>query len=69
MRVKKPDYPLDQLASFELRDYREKLETALTDTLTPAERQLFDERLTDVIAEQAERAKAELASVGQSGIP
>jgi hypothetical protein len=56
--VRKPDYPLAQLVTFELRDYRDQLERALTDTPAQSpERRELTELLADVIREQDSRTK------------
>lgn len=52
-----PLHSMDRLASFELRDYRKALETALT--IAPVgstERTIIRNRLLAVVGEQAERA-------------
>jgi len=59
--VKPPDHPLDQLTTFELRDYRSKLENAIAlvgtqDSSAPA-RAILQARLGDVLAEQDDRAR------------
>jgi hypothetical protein len=64
VRVKTPEHPIDRLATFELRDYRNRLQGALRDTATPTERQILAARLAEVLQEQDERAKAELGSLG-----
>jgi hypothetical protein len=57
MTVNKPQYPLHQLVTFELRDYRAELEQALARTPEQAaDRQLLGQRLTEVIREQESRA-------------
>jgi hypothetical protein len=54
--VKKPEWPLDQLVTFELRDLRTQLEHALAGIpeQTP-DRQLLEQRLAEVISEQEAR--------------
>jgi hypothetical protein len=54
-RVKAPEHPLHALATFELREYRRQLETAIafSDTQNPD----LQARLNDVIAEQEDRAR------------
>ncbi len=59
--VKPPDHPLDQLATFELTDYRRRLETAIAstdsqDSAAPV-RAVLRGRLRDVLAEQDDRAR------------
>jgi hypothetical protein len=59
--VDRPLYPLHQLATFELRDYRRQLESAIAffdqqDPVPPA-RDRLQARLDEVTAEQAERAR------------
>ena len=56
--VKAPRWPLAQQTDFELRDYREKLETAVR-LAKPgsADCEVYSGRLADVIAEQAERTR------------
>ncbi len=59
--VEPPDHPLHQLATFELRDYRSRLETAIAlastqDPVAP-ERAGLQARLRDVLAEQDDRAR------------
>ena len=63
MRVKAPEHPIDRLTTYELRDQREALQAALQDTLTPAERAIFEERLIAVLAEETVRLKAERRAV------
>jgi len=54
--VKKPDWPLNQLVTFELRDLRADLERALAGTHGQlAERQLLEQSLAEVIREQESR--------------
>lgn len=56
MTVNKPQYPLHQLATFELRDYRAELEHALARTPEQAaDRQVLGQRLNEVIREQQSR--------------
>jgi hypothetical protein len=56
-----PEHPLHALATFELRDYRHQLETAVARLATqhpvPAVRDSLYARLDAVIAEQESRAK------------
>jgi hypothetical protein len=59
--VEPPKHPLHALTTFELRDYRRDLETAIVffdrqDPVPPARRWL-QARLDDVLAEQDERVK------------
>jgi hypothetical protein len=65
MRVKQPKWPIDQLVTFELRDYREDLEHALAelpDHVQSAEREALQQRLTEVISEQELRIGAQSPS-------
>lgn len=65
MRVKPPKWPIEQLVTFELRDYREDLEQALAelpDHVQPAERETLQQRLTEVISEQELRVGAQSPS-------
>jgi hypothetical protein len=56
--VKVPRWPLAQQTDWQLRDYREKLETAVKLAVAgSADFVLYSRRLADVIAEQAERTK------------
>jgi hypothetical protein len=57
MTVTKPRYPVAELATWELRDYRQELERAVA-TLpeTAPLRQIYDGRLTEVISEQEARS-------------
>jgi hypothetical protein len=56
---KTPKYPPAQLASYELRDYRKALETALASAPEDsADRVIIRNRLLAVVAEQAERKQA-----------
>lgn len=53
-----PGWPVSQLASFELRNYRHDLEQALAgDPEDPADRQLMQARLAQVVSEQQARAR------------
>jgi hypothetical protein len=59
--VEKPAHPLHALATFELRDYRRQLETAIAyfdrqDPVPPVRQQL-QASLDAVLAEQDERAR------------
>jgi hypothetical protein len=55
---RKPKYPPAQLATFELRDYRAALETALADVPPDsADRTVIRNRLLAVVGEQADRAR------------
>jgi len=59
--VEPPDHPLHALTTFELRDYRRRLETAVAlasiqDPAAPAQADL-QARLCDVLAEQDDRAR------------
>lgn len=59
--VKPPDHPLDQLTTFELRDYRRRLETAIalasTQDFAASVHGVLRARLGDVLAEQDDRAR------------
>ena len=60
--VDPPAHPLPQLTTFELRDYRRRLEHALA--ILPEQaggRALLQGRLADVVAEQASRARVATA--------
>jgi hypothetical protein len=59
--VEQPEHPLHALTTFELRDFRRQLESAIAhfdkmDPVSPARRRL-QARLDEVIAEQDERAR------------
>jgi len=59
--VELPGHPLDQLTTFELRDYRRRLEVAIAlastqDPVAPG-RAVLQARLSDVLAEQDDRAR------------
>ena len=59
--VDQPKHPLHAMTTFELRDYRRQLESAITffdkqDPVPPARRRL-QARLDDVTAEQDDRAR------------
>jgi hypothetical protein len=59
--VDQPKHSLPEMTTFELRDYRRQLESAIAffdrqDPVPPARRQL-QARLDDVIAEQDDRAR------------
>jgi hypothetical protein len=60
--VSEPEHPLDQLTTWELRDYRRDLECALAafPADAPARSQLTA-RLAAVVAEQDDRAKIRAA--------
>jgi hypothetical protein len=60
--VSEPEHPLDQLTTWELRDYRSDLECALAaiPADAPARAQLTA-RLAAVVAEQDDRAKIRAA--------
>lgn len=62
--VKEPNWRISQLATFELRDYRERLESAIAEipAKLTADRVTLESRLSEVITEQETRAEAELAS-------
>jgi hypothetical protein len=54
--VRAPEHPLPALTTFELRDYRSALETALTAASEHApDRGLLQDQLAAVIAEQESR--------------
>lgn len=59
--VEPPTHPLHQLTTFELRDYRHQLESAIaffdTKASVPPVRNRLQAKLDDVLAEQAERAR------------
>ena len=59
--VEPPDHPLHQLTTFELSDYRRRLETAIvlgsTHESTTAVRAVLQARLRDVLAEQDDRTR------------
>ena len=59
--VEPPKHPLHQLTTFELRDYRRQLESAIAffdkkDPILPVRNRL-QARLDEVLAEQADRAR------------
>jgi hypothetical protein len=59
--VEPPDHPLPALATFELRNYRRRLEAAIAfartqDSAVPVQAAL-QARLRDVLAEQEDRAR------------
>jgi hypothetical protein len=59
--VDRPPHPLDQMTTFELRDYRRQLESAIAffgrqTPISPARARL-ERALDEVLAEQAERAR------------
>jgi hypothetical protein len=56
-RVSPPKYPVGELATFELRDYRHQLETALAELPEQAPlHQVYAGKLTKVISEQEDRS-------------
>jgi hypothetical protein len=59
--VTPPDHPLDQLTTFELRDYRRRLEAAIAlasrQGAAALVRGVLQARLGDVLAEQDDRAR------------
>jgi hypothetical protein len=59
--VNQPEHPLPALTTFELRDYRRDLETAIAffdrQTPVPSDRARLQATLDDVIAEQDDRKK------------
>ena len=61
VNVQPPKHPLHAMTTFELRDYRRQLESAIAffdrqDPVPPARRRL-QARLDEVIAEQDDRAR------------
>ena len=59
--VNQPEHPLPAMTTFELRDYRRQLESAITffdkqDHVPPARHRL-QAKLNDVLAEQDDRAR------------
>lgn len=59
VKVKPPRWPVPQLVTFELRDYRQRLEQALAGLPEQsADREVIQQRLAEVIGEQDERARA-----------
>jgi hypothetical protein len=59
LTVEPPGHPLHELTTFELRDYRRRLETALASPHAPAApvRTGLQARLRDMLAEQDDRAR------------
>jgi hypothetical protein len=61
MTVNPPEHPLHALTTYELRDYRRELETAIAffdgQTSDPPARALLQARLDDVVAEQDDRRR------------
>ena len=58
-KVKTPPWPVGQLATFELRDYRRELEHAIERTPEQtAERETLGQRLAEVLIEEETRAAA-----------
>jgi hypothetical protein len=59
--VDQPKHPLPALTTYELRDYRRQLESAIDffdqQTPVPPARDQLQGALNDVLAEQAQRAK------------
>jgi hypothetical protein len=59
--VEQPKYRLTQLTTYELRDYRRQLESAVEwfgrQAPVPPARKRLQARLDDVVAEQDERAR------------
>ena len=59
--VEPPDHPLHALTTFELPDYRRRLETAIvlgsTHESATAVRAVLQARLSDVLAEQDDRTR------------
>lgn len=59
--VNQPEHPLPAMTTYELRDYRRDLETAITffdrQTPVPPARQRLQATLDDVIAEQDDRKR------------
>jgi hypothetical protein len=62
---KLPPHPVDQLATWQLRDYRTALESALADAPEgfSADHTLIERRLAEVIKEQKDRLSASLRDV------
>lgn len=69
MRVPRPPkWPVNQLVSFELRDYRRKLETALAAfPEVSAEHQVCAGRLAEVVSEQEVHAGCTSLPAGWDG--
>lgn len=64
MSVPKPAHPVDGLATWQLRDYRNALESALADAPEgSSDRTLIQRRLAEVTAEQAERLNMSMRDV------
>ena len=61
VNVEQPRHPMAQMTTFELRDYRRQLESAIAffDRQTPVApaRRRLQARLDDVLAEQDDRAR------------
>jgi hypothetical protein len=61
VNVEQPKHPLSQLVTFELREYRRQLESAIAffdrQEPVPPARQRLQRTLDEVLAEQADRAK------------
>jgi hypothetical protein len=58
---KLPPHPVDQLATWQLRDYRTALESALPNAASgSADKTLIERRLAEVTAEQTERVSARM---------
>jgi hypothetical protein len=59
--VEQPKHPLPAMTTFELRDYRRQLESAIAffdrQDPVPAARDRLQSRLDDVLAEQDDRAR------------
>ena len=59
--VNQPEHPLPAMTTYELRDYRRDLETAIAffdrQTPVPPDRDRLQARLDDVIAEQDDRKR------------
>jgi hypothetical protein len=60
-RVNQPKHPLPSMTTYELRDYRHELETAIAffdrQTSVPTDRDRLQATLDDVIAEQDDRKR------------
>jgi hypothetical protein len=60
--VDRPLHPVDQMTTFELRDYRRQLESAIAffdcQAPVPAARARLGRALDEVLAEQAERVRS-----------
>ena len=58
MRMKVPEHPVPELTTFELRDYRSRLEDALrSGSLEASMQTTLESRLAEVIGEQDSRTR------------